>query len=223
MLIDNFFLRAERQFGCYLSPARRRVFCNQRIYEFATNTMNMKMKTLAIIFSLSLLITLASGMAIFLAKEKNQPVISQQIGTVEKQAEPVKATSAASEKNATPSTPLVRGEKKIEQPQAISALAEEKIKAVMLINGVKYEAEVKAGASAYDLMNELKQNGKISFSGKNYSGLGFFVEEINGLKNNPLAENWIYYVNGNPAPVGISNYLIKNDDVLEWRYEKKSF
>ena len=64
----------------------------QQIQRTATqmlNTTNMKMKTLVIIFSLSLLITLASGMAVFLAKEKNQPVVSQQIGTVEKRAEPL--------------------------------------------------------------------------------------------------------------------------------------
>ena len=100
---------------------------------------------------------------------------------------------------------------------------EEKIKATMLIDGVKHETEIKAGSSVYDLMNLLKSQNKINFSGKNYSGLGFFVEEINSLKNNPAGKNWLYYVNGKPAQVGISYYLIKANDIIEWKYEKKSF
>jgi len=100
---------------------------------------------------------------------------------------------------------------------------EEKIKATMLIDGVKHETEIKAGSSVYDLMNLLKSQNKINFTGKNYSGLGFFVEEINSLKNNPAGKNWLYYVNGKPAQVGISYYLIKANDIIEWKYEKKSF
>ena len=100
---------------------------------------------------------------------------------------------------------------------------EEKIKATMLIDGVKHETEIKAGSSVYDLMNLLKSQNKINFSGKNYSGLGFFVEEINSLKNNPAGKNWLYYVNGKPAQVGVSNYIIKANDIIEWKYEKKSF
>ena len=154
--------------------------------------------------------------------------MSERPSKVEKQTEPAtndstiiatsaKATAAAPKKITTPQTPLIRGAKKVETP------TEEKIKVAMIINGVKYDAAVKPDSSVYDLMNSLKQEGKISFSRKNYSGLGFFVEEINGVKNNPAGENWLYYVNGQPAPVGISNYKLKIDDTIEWQYEKKSF
>lgn len=181
----------------------------------------MKTRKLIIIYILFLLIA-SVGVAVFLKIEKsNQPIVNERPGVVEKQAElaldqpTVVATSTNQEKNVQP--------EKTEQPPIVSAPTEEKIKVEMMINGVKYEATVKPGDSAYDLMNELKNENKIDFQGKNYSGLGFFVEEINGIKNNPAGENWIYYVNGQPAQVGVSYYLIKENDVIEWKYEKSNF
>ncbi len=174
----------------------------------------MKTKNLVIIFILFLLITLASGLVVFLTQEKSQPVLSEQAIVAKKQAESVADK---------PIETTLTAPKKVEAPETVNNPAEEKIKVVMSINGVKYEAEVKAGGSVYDLMNLLKTENKINFFGKNYSDLGFFVEEIENIKNNPAGANWIYYVNGQPAPVGVSYYLIKANDIIEWKYEAKSF
>lgn len=158
----------------------------------------------------------------FSTKEKTESIVNERSSATEKQAEPVSdkpaavaATSADKEKTVQP--------EKIEQPPVISAPAEEKINVAIIISGVKYEAAIKPGSSVYDLMNLLKAENKINFSGKDYASLGFFVEEINGLKNNPAGENWIYYVNGQPAQVGVSYYKLKAGDTIEWRYEVKSF
>lgn len=62
------------------------------------------------------------------------------------------------------------------------------------------------------------------FSGKEYPALGYFVEEINDKKNNPeTGEYWIYYVNGQTAKTGISNYQLIQGDLIEWKYEKSQF
>lgn len=103
-------------------------------------------------------------------------------------------------------------------PQAV---ADKTVPAVLFIGDADYAENVSAGASVYDLMLSLEEQGKISFKGKNFSGLGFFVEEINGLKNNSQpGYYWIYYVNGKSASVGISNYIIKSNDLIVWKYEK---
>ena len=67
-------------------------------------------------------------------------------------------------------------------------------------------------------MEKLKSEGKINFVEKNYTGMGKFIESINGIKNGE--KNWIYYVNGQKANIGVSNYKIKNGDIVSWKYEK---
>ena len=92
--------------------------------------------------------------------------------------------------------------------------------AALYIGSEKFGASVLPRSTVYDLMDSLKNKGALSFSGKNYSGIGFFVEEINGIKNNPkTGEFWIYYINNKPANVGISGYELKPGDVISWKYE----
>ncbi len=88
----------------------------------------------------------------------------------------------------------------------------------------KYEIAVPENSTVYDLMNTLKQRGNIDFKGQTSTGLGFFVEEINGIKNNTANNTyWIYYINGKMAGVGISNYILKPNDIISWKYEKPQF
>jgi len=68
-------------------------------------------------------------------------------------------------------------------------------------------------------MVKLREEGKINFKDKTYSGMGKLIKEINGIKNSS-EKNWIYYVNGKKATIGVSNYQIKPGDVVSWKYEK---
>ena len=95
-------------------------------------------------------------------------------------------------------------------------------KAVLEINGIKYESGIVGGMSVYDFMSKLKDEGKINFTEKNYTGMGKFVDSINGVKGSGN-QNWIYYVNGVEAQIGVSNYKIKNGDIVSWKYEKPNY
>ncbi|MBI5222729.1 MAG: DUF4430 domain-containing protein [Candidatus Magasanikbacteria bacterium] len=91
---------------------------------------------------------------------------------------------------------------------------------VLRVNGEEYKHKFVSSATVLDLMKELQFEHQISFSGKDYPGMGMFVEEINGVKNDNQANKyWIYYINGQSAQVGISNYIIKPNDLIEWKYE----
>lgn len=90
--------------------------------------------------------------------------------------------------------------------------------AILEINDKKYENEIKGQISVYNFMSQLQKEGKITFKEKYYSGMGEFIEEINGIKNGD--KSWIYYVNNQKANIGISNYQIKTGDVVSWKYEK---
>ena len=86
------------------------------------------------------------------------------------------------------------------------------------INNIKYQDQIKTEISIADFMEKLKQEGKIDFEEKNYIGMGKFIESINGVKNGE--KNWIYYVNGKKANIGMSNYKINQGDIVSWKYEK---
>jgi len=51
----------------------------------------------------------------------------------------------------------------------------------------------------------------------------FFVVAINDIENGKDGKYWLYYVNGELANVGCSRYYLKNNDVVEWRFEKSPF
>lgn len=92
----------------------------------------------------------------------------------------------------------------------------------LIIEGKEISGPLPAGGSSvYDLMENLKKQDKLRFSGTNYPGIGFFVEEINDIKNDPKENRfWLYYVNGKEANVGISGYILKPGDVIEWKFDK---
>jgi len=96
------------------------------------------------------------------------------------------------------------------------------IKTTLEVPGLSYKVFVPEESTVYDLMiATTKQYNNFSFNGREFSGLGFFVEEINGLSQDKKAGMyWIYYINGEKALVGISQYKLKENDVITWNYEK---
>jgi len=101
---------------------------------------------------------------------------------------------------------------------------EQNIGATMEV-GEKIETKIlKNGTTAFQFMQMLKEESKLSFSGTDYPDMGFFVEEINGIKNDSKQNYyWMYYINDQPAVEGISAYVLKNNDRITWKYEKPNF
>lgn len=98
------------------------------------------------------------------------------------------------------------------------------IKAVIETPDLTYDVLVPEGSTVFDLMIKAdSQYDDFSFKGREFSGLGFFVEQINGLaQDKEKGFYWIYYVNGKKAPVGISQYKLKNNDIITWKYEAEN-
>ena len=70
-----------------------------------------------------------------------------------------------------------------------------------------------------DAMNARAAEGELLFSGRDFPGLGFFVEEING-KRSADGYYWILYINGELSDKGVSQARVEPGDIVEWRYEK---
>lgn len=75
------------------------------------------------------------------------------------------------------------------------------------------------GDSLEKVIRDASSKNLIDIKGTNFSGLGFFVDEINGVKAGN-GYSWIYYVNGVKATVGVSSYKLQEGDLIEWKYEK---
>lgn len=113
----------------------------------------------------------------------------------------------------------------ISTPTTTAVVPEVKGENYTLIVGDKqYQISLPGQPTAYDLMLALKRRGDFDFQGKGSAGLGWFVEAINGVKNNSFKNIfWFFYVNGQSSNVGISSYVLKPNDVISWKYEKSKF
>lgn len=80
-----------------------------------------------------------------------------------------------------------------------------------------YPIKTEEGINVYDAMKSIEDK-SFSFKATENPSLGYFVEEINGVKSTP-GKYWIYYVNGKEASVGISKYILKNGDIISWKQE----
>ena len=110
-------------------------------------------------------------------------------------------------------------EKPVNQNKA-EAESKDKIKVVIYIGGKNIEFFVPDGSTVYDAMVLLSasQTADFSFKAKAYPGIGYFIEEINGIKNTG-GKYWTLYVNGKYATVGASDYKLLAGDKVEWEYK----
>lgn len=91
---------------------------------------------------------------------------------------------------------------------------------ITLVVGDKtYHASATSTRTILQVMRTLENTTDLSFSGTEFSGLGFFVEEIDHKKN-AGGYYWMLYVNMLAAQKGVSQTLVSPGDVVLWRYEK---
>lgn len=95
------------------------------------------------------------------------------------------------------------------------------INVIIEIAGAKHNLAIEENATVYDAMISLINNKSITAEFKEFKGMGYFIEEINGIKgNNKTSEYWFFYINGESSMIGISQYKLKNNDLITWKYTK---
>jgi hypothetical protein len=82
-----------------------------------------------------------------------------------------------------------------------------------------YFVPVTQGETVTAAMRALASTSDFIFTGRDYPGMGEFIDSINGMKN-AGGLYWILYVNGVSASSGASAMTVNADDVIEWKYEK---
>lgn len=88
------------------------------------------------------------------------------------------------------------------------------------VPGATFTACVHPGMTVIDMMSALADEGRLSYAGSQYPGLGFFVEVING-QSAPEGSYWILYYNGKTSDFGASGLSVKAGDTIEWRIDKR--
>jgi|SRR3989344_1844352 len=74
------------------------------------------------------------------------------------------------------------------------------------------------GATLYEALDRARREGRIDFGAREYSGLGYFIESIGSLSEGN-GKFLTYFINGKRASVGVSSYLLKHGDVIEWKLQ----
>lgn len=116
-----------------------------------------------------------------------------------------------------------KGEVKIEPNKEkiiTSKIDEDKnlIKASLVIDGNNktYQTQIKENSTIFEVMNKLeREDDSFRFKYKEYKNMGVFVTEINGSLGKS-GSYWIYYVNDLKPGVGISQYVLKDGDIIKW-------
>ena len=83
-----------------------------------------------------------------------------------------------------------------------------------------YPITVRGGETLFEAMQALSLVGTFTFTGRDYAGLGFFVESINGVPN-AGGKYWVFYLNGVSSTEGVSLVKLKQGDLVEWKFRSK--
>ncbi|MDO8509688.1 MAG: DUF4430 domain-containing protein [bacterium] len=85
-------------------------------------------------------------------------------------------------------------------------------------------SETKSGTNVIDAMKKMQADNQITFSGREFPNLGFFISTINGQsEDRTQGLYWFLYVNDKSGNIGASQYIIKPNDKIEWRLKKSNF
>ncbi|PIR83147.1 hypothetical protein COU19_01960 [Candidatus Kaiserbacteria bacterium CG10_big_fil_rev_8_21_14_0_10_56_12] len=112
-------------------------------------------------------------------------------------------------------SPMV--EKPVEEPHSVTPATAPRTNATFSVGSTTHPIFVHAGETVLEAMNDLSASGRITYSGRDYPGLGLFVDTINGTKNGG-GRYWVYYVNDISASAGISTTVLQPGDAVVWKY-----
>lgn len=129
-----------------------------------------------------------------------------------------------------PGLPLIKGQEPT-QMQNVAEVSEkiyesktiikesQTIPVAITVGQKSYTVSIVPNTNLLGVMKKLQKEQDFTFTTKTFSGLGEFVESINGIANNSN-QYWMYYIDGNLANIGVSQYTPKAGDIIVWKFEK---
>lgn len=80
----------------------------------------------------------------------------------------------------------------------------------------KAETVSYAGRDGVNALELLKENATPETKD---SSFGEYVDAINGISGGTDNKYWSFYINGKLSTIGAADYVTKNEDTIEWRFE----
>jgi hypothetical protein len=81
---------------------------------------------------------------------------------------------------------------------------------------VKDSLAINQTTTAFDLLKNLTEKNNINLQTKQYD-FGTFVQAV-GDKESTAKKAWIYFINGQSGQVAADKYVVKEGDIIEWKY-----
>lgn len=72
--------------------------------------------------------------------------------------------------------------------------------------------------SALAQLRDYATSRNIEVQTKEFPGMGTLVEKIGPFSNGDGGKYWHFYVNNALAPVGASDYILKDTDIVDWKF-----
>jgi len=105
------------------------------------------------------------------------------------------------------------------QPEA-SAVSDAGANDVPVVQKQSYTIPVLSETTVFQTMEAYAEtNVEFTFSVREFSGLGFFIEDIGGLKNRD-GYYWTLFINNTLSEKGVSTAKVSPGDIVELRYQK---
>ena len=109
----------------------------------------------------------------------------------------------------------------VEQGTYVERVENVSMKIVSPVWNINYLNVTTTNITVADFLLECARYYGFSVKADNWESYdSLFIEAINGIENGEDGRYWQYYVNGEFANVGCSRYYLKNNDVVEWRFEQ---
>ena len=86
----------------------------------------------------------------------------------------------------------------------------------------EYLVPVVRAGTVRDAMREQERTGTVRYEGRDYPGLGYFLESINGVRAEKGAY-WFLYINGELSDRGASSADVAPGDTVYWRLEENIY
>lgn len=112
-----------------------------------------------------------------------------------------------------------RSTSSVETKEAIGEKSEDLVSISLAVEGETYTTDIQTGSSVMEVMQKIAGETSLEFETRTFSGIGELVRSING-KADADGFYWFLYVNGKSAEIGASQYMLQDEDQIEWRYKK---